>query len=538
MMTIRFTLLSIFALLFVACQKETQVEKANRDKILLVGNAGDPKSLDLQLVTGVIESRVIGSMFEGLVGDDPESDTAMRPAAATSWEHNDDYTEWVFHLRHGALWSDGEAVTAHDFYFAYHRMLHPDLAAPYVEMLYFIKNAERYNKSELKDFNEVGIKVIDDYTLKVSLKEPVPFLPAVTRHYTWFPVPKHVVLRYGKISDRYTPWTEVGNIVGNGAFCLKTWRLSDYILVTKNPRYWNAAEVQLNGIKFFPIENFYTETRAFLAGQLHTSSRLPSDLIGKMKEEYPQFVKQDPYVGSTFIRLNVGIKGLDDVRVRQALSLAVDRKTLCDKVLQGYAPATSLSPNMGDYKPEAVLKYDVAEAKRLLAEAGYPNGKGFPRYSILVSSGGSRSTTEAIQAMWKQNLNIIVDIRSMDIASYIEAVQKIEYDMSISGWIGDYLDPTTFLLMWTKDNGNNNTGWSSDTFVQMLDEAAHNTDPALRLRTFEKAEKLLMDEQPIIPFAWQASIYMHHPSVENWHPLLLNNHPWDAISLDSDYKKP
>lgn len=538
MMSIRSILLCVFALLLAACQKETQVEKANREKILLVGNGGDPKSLDLHLVTGVIESKVIGSLFEGLVADHAQSDTEMPPGAATSWEHNADYTEWVFHLRQGAKWSDGEPVTAHDFAFSYNRMLHPEMAAPYVEMLYFIKNAEAYNKGEIKDFSEVGIKVEDDYTLKISLKEPVPYLPGVTRHYTWFPVPKHVVLKHGKISDRFTPWTEVGNIVGNGAFCLDTWRLNDYIYVTKNPHYWDAENVKLNGVKFFPVENFYTETRAFLAGQLHTTEKLPSDLIEKMKVQYPEYVKQDPYVGTTFIRINVGRKGIDDVRVRQALALAIDRQTLCDKVLQGFAPATSLSPAMGDYKPEATLRYDVAEAKRLLAEAGYPDGKGFPRFSLLVSSSGSRASTEALQAMWKKNLNIVIDIKSMDWASYIDSMQKLDFDLAMAGWVGDYLDPTTFLLMWTKGNGNNNTGWSSEVFEKMLDDAAHNTDPALRLRTFEKAEKLLMDEMPIIPFAWQASIYMHHPSVKNWHPLLLNNHPWGELSVESEKAKP
>lgn len=226
-------LISILTLFFTACQKETQVEKANREKILLVGNGGDPKSLDLHLVTGVIESKVIGSLFEGLVGDDPQSDTEMPPAAAVSWEHNSDYTEWVFKLREGAKWSDGEPVTAHDFVFSYNRMLHPELAAPYVEMLYFIKNAEAYNKGKITDFAEVGVKAEDDYTLRIQLKEPVPYLPGVTRHYTWFPVPKHIVLQHGKISDRFTEWTDVGNIVGNGAFVLESWKMNDHVAVKK-----------------------------------------------------------------------------------------------------------------------------------------------------------------------------------------------------------------------------------------------------------------------------------------------------------------
>lgn len=531
-------LISILTLFFTACQKETQVEKANREKILLVGNGGDPKSLDLHLVTGVIESKVIGSLFEGLVGDDPQSDTEMPPAAAVSWEHNSDYTEWVFKLREGAKWSDGEPVTAHDFVFSYNRMLHPELAAPYVEMLYFIKNAEAYNKGKITDFAEVGVKAEDDYTLRIQLKEPVPYLPGVTRHYTWFPVPKHVVLQHGKISDRFTEWTDVGNIVGNGAFVLESWKMNDHVAVKKNPHYWDVDNVQLNGVRFFPTENTYTETRAFLAGQLHMTYQLPPDLVPKMEKEYPQFLRKDPYVGSRFVRVNVTRPALNDPRVRMALSLALDRKSLCDTVLQGFAPADTLSPDLGEYQPESVVGYDLEKARALLAEAGYPNGKGFPRYSILIGSGGTRSTSEAIQAMWKKNLNILFDIQAMDYGSYISAQQKLDFDVTLAGWIGDYLDPTTFLLMWTEGNGNNNTGWHSDSFEKLLDDAAHSADPAERLKFFVQAEKLLMEEQPIIPFAWQAKTYLIQPKVKNWHPLLLDNHPWSAVELNSEKEAP
>jgi oligopeptide transport system substrate-binding protein len=528
----------VLAILLGGCQRETQVQRGNREKILIVGNASDPKSLDLHLVTGVVESKVICSLFEGLVGDHPSSDTVMSPGAATHWEHNADYTEWVFHLRPEAKWSDGEAVTAHDFAFSYQRMLHPDMAAPYVEMLYFIKNAEAFNRGELQDFSQVGVKVIDDYTLQINLREPVPYLPGVTRHYTWFPVPKHVVLSHGKMEARFTPWCEVGNLVGNGAFQLDSWKLNDHILVKKNPHYWDAANVKLNGVKFLPIENFYTETRAFLAGQLHTTYQVPPDMVPKLEKEYPQFLRKEPYVGSRFMRLNVTRPGLDNVKVREAMALALDRESLCKTVILGFEPSTSYSPRLGDYKPEPVLRFDPERAKQLMAEAGYPDGSGFPRYSILVSSGGTRSTSEAVQAMWKKHLNILVEIRAMDQASYIEAQQKLDFDIALAGWVGDYLDPTTFLMMWTKGNGNNNTGWSSREFESMLQQAAMTLDPAERLRTFEKAERLLMQELPIIPFAWQARNYLHQTSVKGWHPLLLDNHPFSAVSLEEKTTAP
>jgi oligopeptide transport system substrate-binding protein len=536
MMTLMRTLgFMVLAFLLGACQRETQVQRANREKILLVGNSSEPKALDLQLVTSVVENKVLSSLFEGLVADHPTSDKEMVPGVAVKWEHNEDFTQWVFHLRQDAKWSDGEALTAHDFLFSYHRMLHPDFPSPYCEMLYFLKNAKEYKLGEVKDFAEVGVKVIDDFTLELTMKEPVPYLPGVTRHYSWFPVPKHAVLSYGKMTEPFTPWTEVGNLVCNGPFVLKSWQLNDHIEVVKNPLYWDAEKVKLNGIRFLPVENAYTEARAFLAGQLHTTYKVPVDLIPYMQKHHAQYLKMEPYIGSQFLRTNINRPGLSDVRVRKALSLAIDGAELCKTILRGYEPATSFSPNLGDFRPEPVLGFDPAKARQLLAEAGYPDGQKFPRYSILISGGGSRSLPEAIQAMWKQHLNITVDIRSMDFASYIDTQNKLDYDISVAGWIGDYLDPTTFLLMWTKGNGNNNTGWHSEEYERLLAEAAHSADPAQRLRKFEQAEKLLMEERPILPFAWQTRNYLHQTSVKGWHPLLLDNHPWKEVYLEETH---
>jgi oligopeptide transport system substrate-binding protein len=633
---IRSALPLIPALLCLAgCQRETQVEKANREGILLVGNSSEPKALDLHLVTGVIESKLIGAMFEGLVGDHPSEDDTMLPGAAASWEHNDRMTEWTFRLQPEGRWSDGAPVTAHDFVFSYQRMLHPDLAAYYAEMLYPLQNGEDYNKNrrakillaagkvagasaadfqgtrfdpdeaadlsslgespkwedlqtdeqrklwvgakglnlipkpalewivgdpparypwaagtdagkatalvkclaehhgtDLFELAKVGVTALDDYTLKLDLREPVPYLPSLTRHYTWFAVPRHVVLKFGKITDRYTDWSRLPNLVGNGAFKLKTWRFHDVIEVERNPHYWDAANVGLNGIRFFPIENPYTETRAFLAGQLHTTYQLPSDLIREIKKNEPQYLRQEPYVGTTFIRINTTRKVLSDPRVRQALALTIDRGQLCEHIMEGFTPATSLTPKMGAYQPDPVLTFDPEKAKALLAEAGYPGGDGFPRFSMLISRPSARAGAEAIQAMWRKHLNIVIDIQNKDWGSYISAQQNLEFDMASAGWVGDYLDPTTFLNMWTKGNGNNNTGWSSTEYESLLSAAAQEADPAKRLDTLKRAERLFMDAYPVLPMSWYSRNYLLRPEVKGWHPLLLDNHPYSAIRLD------
>lgn len=622
-------ILALVALLS-ACQRETEVERARAERILLVGNSAEPKALDPQLVTGVPESKIITSLFEGLVADHPSRDNALPPGAALRWEPNETLDRWIFHLRRDGEWSDGAPVTAHDFVFSYHRMLHPDLAAPYAEMVYFLKNGEAYNKDQrgfilfgldpqaplpweqlkavnfrgnretdiddladrkfpdltddekmrwlrskgldalkpqqlewiaaapatrfewpddvpasvrkqilerltrnhgrdLWDDARVGARAIDDFTLELTLREPVPFLPAMSRHYSWFAVPRHVVLQHGKISDRFTPWSEIPNLVGNGPFRLREWRFHHHVEVERNPCYWDADAVWLKGIRFLAISNSYTETRAFLADQLHTTHDLPSDLVDSMRENYPQFLRQEPYTGTTFIRLNTTRPALDDPRVRRALSLAINRAELCEHILEGFTPATSLTPKMGVYQADPVLGFDPEAARKLLAEAGYPGGRDFPRYSILISRPVARASSEALQAMWKQHLGILVDIENKDWGSYISAQQNLEFDISNAGWIGDYLDPTTFLNIWTEGNGNNNTGWHSEEFETLLSEAARTADPHQRLETMKRAEALLMEALPILPTSWYSLNYLHRPEVEGWHPLLLANHPWKHI---------
>ena len=519
-------------LLLSACQKETQVGKANREGILLVGNSAEPKALDHQLVTGVIESKIITSLFEGLVADHPSQDDASPPGAAVSWTHNAEMTEWTFALQPEGKWSDGAPVTAHDFVFAYHRLLHPDFAGPYAEMLYVIVNAEEYNKGKISDFSQVGVTALDDFTLQVKLREPVPYLPSLTRHYTWFPVPRHVVLQHGKMTDRFTKWSTLDHLVGNGPFKIKQWRFHDFIEVTRNPYYWDAANVGLNGIRFYPIENYYTETRAFLSGQLHTTYQLPPDLIQAMKTKEPKYLRQEPYVGTIFIRLNTTRPALSDPRVRQALSLTIDRQQICEHIMEGFFPTVSLTPKMGAYTPEPKLSFDPEKARALLAEAGFPNGDGFPVFSLMIARPAARAVTESIQAMWKQHLNIRVDIQNRDWGSYVSAQQSLNFDMAYAGWVGDYLDPTTFLNMWTTGNGNNNTGWNDKRYEGLLREAALNSDPAERLALFRQAEAILMDSMPILPISHYTRNYLLRPEVKGWHPLLLDNHPWKAIHLE------
>lgn len=532
--SILYILSSALAMLLISCEDNDPIDAYTEEKILVVGNSAEPAGLDPQTVTGVIESNIIRSLFEGLCVEHPSKEGVHLPGAAESWESNDDFTEWTFHLRKDGKWSDGTPLTAEDFTFAYERILHPDFGAEYAGMLYFIEGAEAFNKSETKDFSTVGVSSPDPYTLKIKLKSPVPFLPDLTKHYTWFPVPKHTILKYGTIAERNTPWTEPENIVSNGAFTLKDWRFNDYIYVTKNPLYWDADIVQLNGIRFLPISNEYTEARMFFNQQLHLTYGLAPEMIDYATSNYPDSLRQETYLGTNFIRFNVTDPKLKDLKVRKALALSIDSQAIIDHILKGGQKAAyGMVPPSATYNTPKGISFNPQLAKKLLEEAGY-NSKNKLKLTLLSTDKDvSKRLSEAYQDMWKKHLHADISIEQREWKTYLDRMSKLDYQLALGAWIGDYPDPTTFLDMWKTGDGNNRTGWSNTDYEKLLAEAEQTKDPQKRLRLLEKAEAIFLSEMPIIPIYWYTSNYLIHPAVKGWHPLLLNNHPYKFVDLGS-----
>ncbi|MEM9081347.1 MAG: peptide ABC transporter substrate-binding protein [Verrucomicrobiota bacterium] len=524
-------------LLLVGCDTRSDVERANEAGILLMGNSSEPKALDPHLVSGVLESNVLRALFEGLCSGHPSQDGQSLPGAASSWTPSDDFTQWTFHLQPDGKWSDGTPVTAHDFVFAYRRLLSPDpnWPAKYSEMLYFIENAEAYHKGKLADFEQVGVHAINDYTLQVDLRGPVPFLPEITKHQTWYPVPKHIVLRHGKINTAFaSPWTKQGNMVSNGPFQLKTWKTNNFVEVERNPNYWDSRNVSLNGIRYLPISNYYTETRMFSDQQLHVTDRISPELLPFARKEHPDELVTQPYVGTAFIRANTKRPPLNNPKVRLALAYAIEQEVICEKILgAGQQPAGGITPPFGNYQAPQIVHFDPDKARQLLAESGYANNSGFPDISVLIANSDTNKViAEAIQSMWKKHLGINVRIIQREWATYIQLQNDIDYDLCTANWIGDYLDPTTFLEMWVTDGGNNRTGWSSQIYEDLLHKAENTADPAQRFSILAQAETLLMQEVPIMPVYYWTSAYLLRPEVKNWHPLLQKNPPFKHLKLE------
>ena len=515
--------------------RPTRIEGATKSKTLILGNGSEPETLDLHLATGQPEHHLFTALFEGLVAPQPDNPDANGPGAAASWEHSPDFVTWTFHLQPNGKWSDGTPVTAADFAYSYERELTPALASDYASMLHPLLNAEAFNKGEITDFSKVGVRVIDDHTLQLTLKGPTPFLPSMLKHYSWFPVPRHAIERFGKMTDRDTKWTRPGNMVSNGPFKLKEWRFTHSITVGRNPHYWDAAAVKLNELIFLPIQNAGTEDRAFNDGQIHVTNTIPLDKTPVYRDTRPAEYHEDPLLSVYFYRCNVTRKPFDDKRVRKALALAIDRESLIKNVLRaGQKPALGFTPpGCGEgYQTPMVLKFDPVEARRLLAEAGFPDGKGFPKFDILINTmEAHRTIAEAVMAMWRENLKLPVTVLNQDWSVYLKSQRDLDYTVCRAGWVGDYLDPFTFLSIWQKGDGNNNTGWHQPRYDELMAKSCLEADPVKRMAMLREAEELLLDEVPILPIYWYVHSYMMKPSVKGMLPSLLEHRCYKAVDL-------
>ncbi|MGI8603113.1 MAG: peptide ABC transporter substrate-binding protein [Verrucomicrobiales bacterium] len=521
------------AVLGVSCNRdESRILSAAREKILLIGNGTEMQSLDPHTTTGVQEHHVFTSILEGLVDEHPSEET-VAPGVAERWESNEGLNVWTFHLRKNAKWSNGDPVTARDFVFAYRRMLIPKLASPYAEMLYLLKGAQELHAGKTSDFSTLGARALDDHTLQLELVGPIAYFPIVLPHYAWFPIHEATILKFGAVDQRATRWTRPGNFVGNGAFKLKSWRFKHFLEVERNPHYWDAANVKLNGIRYFPVDNTAAEERMFRDGHLHKTEILPLDKIDYWREQRPEFFRADPYLSVYFYRVNTTRPQLKDPRVRRALALAVDRESICRNIMRaGQTPCTGMVPPVAGYVGPNKLRFDPPAARQLLAEAGFPEGRNFPRFDILMNvMEQHKIIAEAIQQMWKKHLNIDVGINAQDWGVYLDSQQRLDYDVCRAGWTADYADPMTFLDLWTAGNGNNETGWSRPEFDALIAQARQTADQKARFDILRRAEEILLDEMPIVPFYVYVLPHLITPMVTGWHPKLLDNHPWKHVGL-------
>ena len=503
-------------------------------KVLHFGNGAEPQDLDAQAVTGVVEHHLLKAFAEGLVSEDP--DLNIIPGVAQTWEVSESGLVYTFNLNPNAKWSNGETITAHDFVGTYKRMLTDSIAAEYSYMLFHVVGAEDYLLGKIDDFSQTGFKALDEHTLELTLHQRTPFLLHAMNHYAWYPVPIKVIDQFGGLERKGTAWTRPENFVGNGAFNLKSWQPNRKIIAERSATYWDAENVPLDEIHFYPIESIDTEERMFRTGQLHITNEVPLSKIKIYLEESPEMISIMPYNGVYFYRFNTTEPPFDDVRVRKALAYAINREDLVEKVtLANETPAYHVvPPRLLTYTSDHKLPANLVEAKRLLAEAGYPNGEGFPQADLIYNTSEKhRTIAEAIQQMWRKNLGINMGLYNQEWKVYLDAQDNLDFQIIRAGWIADYVDPHVFIDMWKTGGGNNDTGWGNEEYDRLLSQALAAPNDEERFKVYNRMEKILIDEMPVLPIYHYTNSKLISPKVLGYKITPLDNFPWKFVDLAS-----
>ncbi len=516
-----------------------RVATGNHEQIMHWGNGADPGDLDPQTEEAETSSHIFNALFEGLVSQDPK-DLHPIPGVAQSWDISPDARVYTFHLRPDAKWSNGEPVTAHDFIESWHRLLSPALGSQYSQMLYKdaeVVNAHDFYDGKLTDFSKVGLEAPDDRTLVVHLVNPADYFLSMLNHESLYPVPVPTILKYGRLDQKGTAWTRPGNFVGNGPFQLKSWQLRQAVVVERSPTYWDAKNVRLKEIRYYPTDNIDTEEHDFRAGQLHVTYEMPLTKIDSYEKNYPAVYQNSRYLGTYFLRLNTTRPELRDQRVRRALAMAIDREGIAKTVARGgQQPAYSfVPPDANGYTSRAHIPTDFDAARHLLAEAGYPDGKGMPPIEILTNtSENNQAVMEVIQETWRKQLHVDATIRAEEAKVWFDSMHTMNYTVCRTGWIGDYVDPFSFLGIFITGGGNNDCGFANPQYDDLIARSRTAATSPERKELLQQAETILLDAAPVAPIFYYARVYLKQTSVQGWYPNVLDRHMPKFIYLDEN----
>lgn len=388
----------------------------------------------------------------------------------------------------------------------------------------------------LLDFSEVGIRATGDLTLEIRLANPTPYFLSLLGFYPLSPVNRECVERYP-----FPLWTRPEHLVSNGPFLLHSRRIRDRVRMVKNPTYWDAENVHLNVVDALAVESAATALNMYMTGEVDFIKSVPVTAVQELLAQNREDFQPTEYFGTYYYRLNTTRAPLDDPRVRRALNMAIDKRSIVENVTRaGQIPARGLvPPNLPGYESALCDDYNPEEARRLLAEAGYPGGRGFPSgFQLMYNTNDMhQSIAELVQSQWKRELGIDVEIRGQEWAAYLSRQKNLEYWVSRAAWIGDYLDPNTFLDMFVTGGANNQTGWGNPEYDRLISAASVETDPQKRLEMLHQAEVILMDQMPIIPVYFYVTISMQRPYVKGWYHNIQDVHPLVGVWIDEEEKQ-
>jgi oligopeptide transport system substrate-binding protein len=476
--------------------------------------AAEPETLDPRKSTSIPAGIVAAQLFEGLTALDAGSRPV--PAAAERWEISPDGLVYTFHLRKGAKWSNGEPVTAADFEFAWKSTLSPEFASSYAYQLFYLKNGRAYNEKKAAA-DAVGVKARGDDILEVTLERPTPFFLSLVAFRTYYPVN-----RKAAANDRWA--ADVKTFVGNGPFRLTNWVHDNKMELVRNEHYWDAGKVRMAKVDIVLVDSAATRLVMFENKQLDMADNPPISEIPRLQKEGK--LKIFPFLGVSYFPFNVKKAPFDDARVRKAFTLALDRRSLVDQVARGgqtpalaFVPPGVVDAAGSDFRVKGGNYYadnDAAAAKKLLAEAGYPEGKGLPPVTLLYNTGESNKLiAEAVQEMWKRTLGVTVQLSNQELKVFYDNLDKHNFQLAIDSWIGDYVDATTFLELFETANGNNSPGYSSPAYDRHLAAARQSSDAGARAASLHAAEKIIMDEAVVCPLFFSTNPVMIRPAVKD-----------------------
>jgi oligopeptide transport system substrate-binding protein len=523
---------SLRSLLLATALVTVSYSAAFAEMIYNRGNSADPETLDPHKTSTVYEAHILRDLFSGLVMQYAKAN--VMPGAAESWKVSDDGKVYTFNLRKGATWSNGDPVTADDFVYSFRRLEDPATAAEYASMLYVVKNAKEINEGKMKP-EELGVKAVDANTFEVTLNAPTPYFLEMLTHQANYPVHK------ASIEKLKEEWIKAGNLVSNGAYTLAEFVPNDHIKLVKNPKFYEADQVKIDVVNYFPTEDRSTALKRYEAGELDSNDDMPLEQLADMKAKFGDQVRIGPYLGTYYYAPKLDKEPWSNPKLRRAISLAIDRDFLAEKVwgnsmLPGYSMVPpgieGYEPAIADYAEKSQIDRED-EAKKILTELGYGPDKPLKLEIRYNTSENHKNTAVAIQEQLKP-LGIEVTMVNTDTKThYGHLEQKGDFDFARAGWIADYKDPETFLGISRKASGNNYSNYNSPKFEELMDKAAAaGGDPAERSKILSQAERVLVDDLGNLPLLYYSYHNLVSPKLKGFEDNVMDVHPSRFISKE------
>lgn len=517
-LSVLLSIILLVSMLFTGCSNSDG--GTGGKKILRSNNSSEPGSLDPPLAQGTHESWILENVFEGLMTFDEKGE--LVPGMAEDYEISEDGLTYTFTLRDGIKWSNGDPVTAEDFEFSWKRALDPELAADYAHILYYIKGAEAYNTGE-GSRDDVAVKALDEKTLEVTLESPTAYFLELTAFYTYFPVNKKVV-------ESNPDWAKKPEThVSNGPFKLVKWEHNAKIAMEKNDLYYNADKIKLDGIELDIIEDQNTAWQKYEGGEYDILVDIPTSVVAQLQAENDPQLHIGPQVGTYYYNVNPDVKPFNNVKVRKALSMALDRETIVKDITQGgqiaaegVVPYGLKDENGKEFRDGVgkLIEYNPEKAKELLEEGLAEEGMTIEDFNnsnfvlLYNTSESHKKIAQAVQEMWRTALGIEIGLENVEFQVKLDREKAGDYDISRGGWIGDFMDPMTILELWWSKSAFNDVNYNNPEYDALLDEAKSTIDQNIRMEAMRKAEKMVMEDMPVIPVYFYTQPYVLRDGVE------------------------